>query len=212
MLRALGFFAILSIALLAWLTLGADDETALQTVETEPSYSFSADPGQEILSIRYWGGMTGEEHKYTLWGDGRLERTLRGRGSAPEVLQKEASLDFDEMSELVGVAVHGSLMEWDEEELSLRIHRALTGDLELEKGGRLFTPTDMPWTEVTLNLETYQASAGQTQSPALQTFSYRWSPRLFRKAFKEGFEVPEIEALIALENFLRTRLPQEKRQ
>lgn len=84
--------------------------------EPVPEFSFSSDPTEEILIVQFIGGNRGINPAFFLYGDGRLEireQTMRGQVFSKE----EVKLSYQEMHDLIALAVSSGLAELSSEEI-----------------------------------------------------------------------------------------------
>ncbi len=195
----LSFGSALAIACLIWLGLPTSGPPARAAEASRARFTFSTSAEERVLTIRNWGGLSFGSYEYRLWGDGRFEKVIRKRRGGTVTSRREIFLEFMEVNELLDRLIQGDLMEWDDEEIAIRIRQAITGDPTIKTGGRLYAQDDAAWKEITINLESYQSRSGERRSPASVTFSYIWSPHLFRRIFRPGLKVPEVDALIFLQ-------------
>jgi len=154
--------------------------------EAEREYVFSSDPDEAIFNFRSWGGLNPEVYEYTLFGDGRVVRTIGQKERVDS--RKLGNLAFVEVDDLVRLAVDGGLMEWDHGEIQKRLREQI--------GGPPTVPSDSPRLRVTMRLDEYRSQSGEKVAPA--EIQFDTSPPSLLKVMHPELALPELDALSAL--------------
>lgn len=129
-----------------------------------------------MLVLSYSGGMTGEQKRYILYGDGRLD--MQHRSHTDELLERrERMLSYEDMRMLLEIAVQHGLMECTSDELAKHLPRV----------------TDAADMSATISLEHHTREDG---SPGPLTSTMRVSDPLF---FADRLPADrELQALVEL--------------
>lgn len=91
--------------------------------EGEPvtrEFTFSSDPSVAVLTITYIGGLSGDRTVYIFHGDGRLRLEQRARNDEVHK-SSETTLSYDEMRDLLAIAVEHGLLDTSPEGLLAEI-------------------------------------------------------------------------------------------
>jgi hypothetical protein len=151
----------------------------IDTINSERTFTFSADPTVAVLQLHWSGGLRMDTVEYSLFGDGRLRRVRKSGTAFFE--GKEVELSYGEAEALLRLVVDGGLMEWDWDGLRAEF---------ISAAGREPAGTDLRTLQVQVVLETYSElpEKAPVEKQILTT-----TPALMRR------EAPEIREIAALD-------------
>jgi len=103
--------------------------TVALSAASKSSFTFSSDPEEVVLLVTYIGGTIGIHPTFRLYGDGRLEYVLADV-HGKEFERHEGSLDFQEVENILRVAVESNLLEISEDGIKSKLKaQNPTGDV-----------------------------------------------------------------------------------
>jgi len=189
--------ASLGLTLLAGLVIlgsafSATDQEPESATLPERSFTITSDPTEPVVSMKSRSGSSNNRSNYTLYGDGRFVHEAF-TGSGDLFGSWELTLPFDELRELVAIAVDHGLMETDDGQIETRRKALVRQDLDPRRGG--VTVSDEGWLALTIYLATYTRD-DQTTKQVIKTFKPKYV-MVFETVF------PEIPEYAGLAEFLR---------
>lgn len=182
--------AAMGLAMLAHSTPSSSEAQTYEAAE----FTASADPAAVVLVVRTHAVMEDLTSSMRLFGDGRLELTVSGH--SPKRERRIVHLTESATRELIDIATHHGLAEWD----TIRIET----EQEILLNGRQFAVADGNVVSVTLSLESYRRG-DLVRSNIVKKISVA-SPDIAMDRFPS---MPEFRGLFELQKYLWRMLKTE---
>lgn len=118
------------------------------------TYEISDDPADEVLTLRVAGGYGSGSPQYHLYGDGRLVREARSRGTQQPPVNDQRFISSEDIALLFDLAVQSGLIELTRDQLISAIGK-----------GAAEGPVDGSQLMLTMRLTQYVDTSGQELTP-----------------------------------------------
>jgi hypothetical protein len=170
------------------LILAGGSAGAGDAAKPDRSFTITSDPSQVVISRTWVTGLTFDQGRYVIYGDGRFVHETRTY--AGDLLgENEATLPFEELRAVVAIAVDHGLLDIDEAQLLRRLQALQQNDPRRART----TVSDGGTTVITISVAAYTLD-GVSTGPVEQSF--KLGPvKLLSELFPE---IPELAGFAAL--------------